>query len=475
MNNYKVYEANCLNLVTKYRILFTKYKSIKDIDKKIMIGVEKEALNYLSKDILFLFTSSADSDSLFFANVLINLKREIDFSLGCPLDTGFKQGRFILYVNPLIFFKLTFLEQVACLKHEVWHIANIHMKRSKDYTEKKKINDEAISDICDAVINHNIDNLPGDCINFNKYKKSYLGSLGKNFVFDSNETIEYYFDHYESNDGSGNGGNKENNNSSENEDGEGNSNSDMPQGVNENSTSSGRHQKWKETDNSSSLMETVAKNIINSAAEEAVKNRGTIPAAIQELIKKLNEKPIIPWQKIFKDYVGSIPVPFKETIYRRNRRQPNRIDLKGRLPDRELDLIVAIDTSGSISDKDLTYFFNEIFHIIKNRKYQLTVIECDADIQKVYEAKSINDTDYNIKGRGGTAFSPVFEWIKNERRRNALLVYFTDGYGESNLTITPYHYKTLFVIANSYEDDKYLSLGKSKYWGIKSLYNKNRN
>ena len=79
----------------------------------------------------------------------------------------------------------------------------------------------------------------------------------------------------------------------------------------------------------------------------------------------------------------------------------------------------------SISDYQLKVFFNEIHHIWKNG-VQVTIYECDADVQAVYKYKGRFEGE--VHGRGGTAFEPVLAAV--ERKHDAL-VYFTDFYGPS--------------------------------------------
>ena len=98
---------------------------------------------------------------------------------------------------------------------------------------------------------------------------------------------------------------------------------------------------------------------------------------------------------------------------------------------RKLKLTVAFDTSGSISDEDLSWFFSELDHI-EIQGAQITLIQCDASIQKVEPYhKSFRREQPQAYGRGGTAFSPIFNYLKEDRSRIPdLLVYFTDGYGD---------------------------------------------
>lgn len=88
----------------------------------------------------------------------------------------------------------------------------------------------------------------------------------------------------------------------------------------------------------------------------------------------------------------------------------------------------------------------------------MTVIECDAEIQNIYQVKNINDLQLKVKGRGGTAFTPVIEFINQNRSfRDALLIYFTDGYGGDKVP-KPKTYRNLWVVLN---ENGHLSLQES--------------
>jgi predicted metal-dependent peptidase len=56
----------------------------------------------------------------------------------------------------------------------------------------------------------------------------------------------------------------------------------------------------------------------------------------------------------------------------------------------------------------------------------VTVIECDAAIQRIYEYKGKLE-DLSVKGRGGTSFEPVFAYLYENRDKYNNLIYLTDG------------------------------------------------
>ena len=98
------------------------------------------------------------------------------------------------------------------------------------------------------------------------------------------------------------------------------------------------------------------------------------------------------------------------------------------------NLVIAIDTSASISDKELRTFVSEIYGALNIvSSCRTAVIFCDADVHSV-----IMDPDPNEmivpEGGGGTSFVPVFKKVEELRIQEDfhphLMVYYTDTYGD---------------------------------------------
>ena len=187
-----------------------------------------------------------------------------------------------------------------------------------------------------------------------------------------------------------------------------------------------------------------------------------MPGEFMEQVELLNQPPVISWQTILKKYIGTIPTGKHKTRSRLNRRQPERFDLSGEVDEKTLKIVVAIDTSGSVEDEEIARIFNEIFEILARRKHDITVIECDAAVQRVYKAKTPADIKKKVKGRGGTLFTPVIDYINNHRYyRDALLIYFTDGFGEDSIP-RPLTYRNIWVVFDNPDD-----LSLEEPYGIK--------
>ena len=173
----------------------------------------------------------------------------------------------------------------------------------------------------------------------------------------------------------------------------------------------------------------IAKQIDHQLKEIAESNkdkgRGFVPGEMQDYIDSLFEivEPVIDWKSYLRRFNSmSTMVYTKKTRRKPNRRFETGPALKIKQKKRTL---VAIDTSGSVSNDDLIEFFNEIYHIYKSGTY-VDIIECDAKIQRVYEYKGERN-EIEVKGRGGTDFEPVMRYLVESKNRYANLIYLTDG------------------------------------------------
>lgn len=97
-------------------------------------------------------------------------------------------------------------------------------------------------------------------------------------------------------------------------------------------------------------------------------------------------------------------------------------------------VVVAIDTSGSITPKVLDMFMAEIYGILDDvRPTQIILMWCDAKIGRIDEIEDTSDLlDARHKGApggGGTSFIPVFEKISELGTEIDALIYLTDGLG----------------------------------------------
>ena len=183
--------------------------------------------------------------------------------------------------------------------------------------------------------------------------------------------------------------------------------------------------------------ETEYKEAIASAAA-AAKAQGKLPARLQRKIDEILE-PQVSWRDKIRLTITGMIGRRKETWNRPDRRRlvlnPITI-MPGRTGHGAGTVAVAVDTSGSIyaDPNALAAFFGEIRGILSDVKPKTVVlIECDATIQRVSEANSLDELDVaqqrGVKGGGGTSFLPPFEYLAKENIRPEALIYLTDLMG----------------------------------------------
>lgn len=195
------------------------------------------------------------------------------------------------------------------------------------------------------------------------------------------------------------------------------------------------HDSWDEFENISEseqkLIDRQLQKLLTEAKEQTLKKRGTVPGEIEGLI--VIEKIIPPkfdWKGYIRRFTGvSTKVYTKKIRRKENRRYSDNPGLKIKM---RQHMLLAIDTSGSVSDAELQEFMNEIHHIYKNG-VDITVVQCDTKINSIEPYKGKHEM--TVTGRGGTYFDPVLEYYNQNQKKYTSLVYFTDG--ECSASIKP--------------------------------------
>ncbi len=99
----------------------------------------------------------------------------------------------------------------------------------------------------------------------------------------------------------------------------------------------------------------------------------------------------------------------------------------------QINIAVGVDISGSVDDKEMNEFMSEVDAIKANMRARITMLPCDAVLAEgapfVFEPWEEIKLPTQLKGGGGTDFSPVFDWLELQDQQPDLLVYFTDCQG----------------------------------------------
>lgn len=152
---------------------------------------------------------------------------------------------------------------------------------------------------------------------------------------------------------------------------------------------------------------------------------GTIPGEIQIFLDSLLD-PKLPWPRILQKYLHAM-TKADYTFRKFNRRFFPRHYLPSLYSESLMNIAVAVDTSGSVSDADFKQFISEVHCILRMMKPEkLTLVQFDTEVKSVTEIRSLRElSQCTFTGRGGTLVEPVFDWAKEAKPQ--LLLVFTDG------------------------------------------------
>ncbi|MEG0843041.1 MAG: VWA-like domain-containing protein [Romboutsia sp.] len=403
-------------IISAYSML--RAKSVDEFDIDIPEDFKNEFFSLVDKVNLSLME---DKDN-FYGYFLFQMSKDIRFDISSPSSVNFKGAKYVIYFNPIIFLSLNMKQMESTIKHEILHIVSMHLTRAKEVREKYST--LAINMAMDIVVNKYLEYLPPYATTLESVNSNY------NLKLEPYEPFEYYVENIQT----------ELDLQEEDEDGEENDNN-KNEDIETEYDPERTHDMWRDSVDidEKTLKEFTGKFVNNS-------QKGKIPTYLEGMISAIkNSNGELPWNLYLNRLMGTIESNKKKTITRRNRRQPDRLDLRGNLRSHKAEVVVALDISGSISDEEFKQAIKEVLNIVKNYNHEITIIECDNEIRRVYKVKSMKDIKDRINIRGGTKFTPVFEYA-NSKKVN-LLVYFTDGEGENRLQVIPRGYKTLWVIS----------------------------
>lgn len=178
-------------------------------------------------------------------------------------------------------------------------------------------------------------------------------------------------------------------------------------------------------------------------------SRGSSPAGVLREIYKL-ENSELPWGQILQQRFRRMAIEHKWD--RPSKRYFPRFYFPGRSKANGIKVVAAIDTSGSMSQEQITKAISELYGLAKSFKFlELWVTDCDA---QVYEAKKVKAEELSkllLQGGGGTDFRPVFKWVKRDLGDKIdSLVFFSDLDGD--FPATPPPYDTFWVTDSTHND-----------------------
>ncbi|MFM2375117.1 MAG: hypothetical protein RLZZ165_214 [Bacteroidota bacterium] len=325
-----------------------------------------------------------------------------------------------LHINP-VFWKEQLVNgnlKMGLVKHEILHVVFKHIFRGKDYPHRDLFNIA-----CDLVVNQYIrqDWLPGNRI--------HLGLFPGVGLEPDRDADEYYrklqglkerFETWAGSD-AGDDVSHEGREAWEN----------LKRILREGDVWQSKHALWVELDRLPAAHREILEDQVAQAIQESLEKTrrdarewGMLPAGLRFQLESLEKarQPTVNWRRLLRLFAErSSRTYVRNTLRRPSKRYGTTPGIRIRKRQR---LLVAIDSSSSITDRELEEFFGEIYHIWKQGA-EVTVVECDLEIAAQYQYAGKAPT--KVHGRGGTSFDPPIRFA-NEHDHPDALIYFTDGF-----------------------------------------------
>lgn len=422
-------------MATKTASKTTKTKNADKMAK--LIGPYDRAADNLARDRLVTGRVALLMWHSFFGNLATRLKL---VNADEWLATAATDGR-NFYYNSRFINMLQAREVEFLFGHEVLHLVYDHLDR------RDERNPEIWNVACDYAVNADLKNhkvgqfiTTVPCLYESKYEKKSANEIYDDLMKDAksmsmDDLIDQLLDDHMDGDGDGDGG--------DDADGDKEGNGKRPGKMS--------------AEERDQLRQEIKENVIAAAKAAKGAGHGT-PEAVNRLIQDITE-PKMPWRELIQTVLTSaIKTDYS---FMRPSRRGWHLDavLPSQTPGEEIDITIAIDTSGSISNSDLKVFLSEIQGIMDSfAGFKIHVFCFDTRVHKPADYSSDNlDTiaDYEAGGGGGTDFDAIFDYLKREAIEPNRLIVFTDmmpfgswgdkdycdttwiGYGEYAKTVTP--------------------------------------
>lgn len=346
----------------------------------------------------------------FYGHFFVGLLKEVHTRVE-TLAVGAAGQQIKLHINPQFWNTRLGSQalQVGLLKHEILHVVLKHIFRHKDYKHK-----ELFNIACDLVVNQYIapDALPIDRLHLGLFPDLNLKpEMDAHYYYEA--LLQPWEKVLQESEAESDAAAKA-----------------LQEVLDQHKEWLDRHKEWQGLDQLPGVLREVLEEQVTEAVRECLdkargdKRWGKLPATLRSQLEDVARiaAPVVNWRRVLRHFAErSSKTYLKATLRRPSKRFGTSPGIKVR---RRQRILLVIDTSGSIGEKELQLFFQEIYHIWK-RGAEIQVVECDARIQRAYPYAG--EVPKEVIGGGGTDFNPPIRYANTEFLPDAL-IYFTDGY-----------------------------------------------
>lgn len=340
------------------------------VDPELELQLEKLKISLIMKP-----------ETMFYTTIVFSLV----FKWDTTIRTAAVDGKHMFF-NPDFFRKLTPEERIGVFVHEVLHVALYHITRSLGH--EPKISNYAADYVVNLIILGAGFILPPGCLYDNRFVDMSYEQVYKILMEEKKDGISF---------------------------------SDVIPGTGSDILPPADQAEASQVE--SDIAEMVLRATVQA---QQIGMYGHIPGSVLvALDKTLN--PMLPWDVIFQNYMNQ----FAKDDY--SFRKPNKkylpdLIMPSAYSEAVCEVVLAVDTSGSVSDKEFGFFIQEVEVIQQYLNPELiTLIDFDTKIHRVHEITQNVNVLHDIKftGRGGTDVHPILQWAcENEPE---IMIIFTDG------------------------------------------------
>ena len=344
----------------------------------------------------------------FYGQFLLQFRRRTSRdrqALGVTISDGIPT----LSLNPMQFQLFSAAEQEALLEHLIKHVLHLHPGR------RRERNSRYWDLACDLAINPTIENLPPEAVRPERFRlaeglaaEEYYARL-QQLPQLGNQQGSGYGDESRDNRGEKRAGHS----------------AEQTQAVEP--VPIDDHSIWQEADRTPvSLSEQVVREMVRNALRKC---HGDVPDDVEELIDPFRHPPVIPWQQILRQFIGTAGRIGRSSTWQRSHRRFGH-DTPGLRKKQLLNLVIGIDTSESTDTADLREAFaRELLQIARGRQSRITVLYAGSRIRRIDSFTGAPQVNEVVRGGGFTDLRPVFDHALQMQPRPAAVIYLTDGYG----------------------------------------------
>ena len=368
--------------------------------------------------------SSYENDYLFYACLLSNCTVVFNEYMGAPAGVSYNNCSYKLHINPIKFNVYSLEERLAILKHEMLHILNGHLLYRHEDTRNHKNSNIAM----DCAINQliNLGHLPKNCILPEVLEKELNKKIKRL------EPFEYYYDLL-------------------------NNSEDISENLD-----SDFHESWELSDSEDTIetQKNITTELIEDAKDLTLRITGNLPNEYSKWLKINKNETKINWKKYFKALIKTNT--HKKSIFKPNRRMPDRLDLKGSVKNRTSNILYIIDASGSVKNSEFRELNSVIINLCSQYNLKINAIQVDSEASEP-EILTKRTELIERKRNAGTFLSAGLLKAEDHKLKFDTVIVSTDGYIDTQdlNEFKKINKKIIFLICKNGSDTVFKDAGKN--------------